>query len=96
MCFVSVLVSTIFVRCKRPTRPKASDKYVPCTVCFGFFAKCELWKHVKNCRKKHGAQNQVRRNVVSAGMLLLHTAPGAGEGLKKYVLSLGQHDTVIL
>jgi hypothetical protein len=33
---------------------------------------------------------------VSAGMLMLSTAPGAGEGLKKNVLSLGQHGTVIL
>lgn len=33
-------------------RPKSDGKpsnYVPCSLCFGYYAKDELWRHVKRC-----------------------------------------------
>jgi hypothetical protein len=44
-------VGTI-VPCKRPARPKASDKYVPCTMCFVFLPNASFGSMLKTAAKK--------------------------------------------
>lgn len=62
------------------SRPKISAtktqtaNYVPCTYCFGYYKKRDLWRHAKRCKQGLGqSASKSRENCVSNGKLLMKT-----------------------
>ncbi|XP_071833308.1 uncharacterized protein [Apostichopus japonicus] len=58
----------------RPNFTADPDDYLPCSDCFGYYAKSDLWKHRCPFRKHVGAQNAKpakRRNYIKEGKMML-------------------------
>jgi hypothetical protein len=82
---------------KRPSKSKEPQNYVPCKLCLGFYAKTDLWKHVRQCKLNHPEEaSLLRRNAVASGRQLLPCADNQSQGLKDNVLSVMNADEVSL
>ena len=50
----------------RPTDPSVhSESYVPCEICYGYYTRRELWRHVRRCQLRVNNAQEASESLVS-------------------------------
>lgn len=76
----------------RPSNATSVTSYVPCTYCFGYYAKSDLWKHVKRCpfniHDSSESKTRHRERHVEKGKLLMLKSSTSTLHLSKILATL--------
>ena len=68
------------------------DMYRPCTSCYGFFLKVDLWRHNKHCIA--GGKNSGRKYAFESDMLLYGGLQCCDEALREGIISTMRNDDI--
>ena len=86
---------------RRPSvmEEKEQGSYLPCSICFAFIKKTDLWKHMKVCKKNHNKSTEssaAPHDYQKASKALLPVADTTAREFRKYILDDMRHDNVSL
>lgn len=75
----------------RSRSEQSPHNYVTCSHCLGYYAKTDLWKHVKRCLLAGDGVKKHNRHVAQ-GKLLLPTSDGVSDSLHSILATLKNDD----
>lgn len=72
-----------------------AEDFIPCPDCAGYFAKCSLWRHQKNCTIRKGKGNKRSSPCQKAGKALLPTKASCNSKLPEILAGMRADDIVL-
>ena len=84
---------------RRPVNDTDVMNYVSCSGCLAFFAKGDLWKHIKSCPKQRSYSSQEKTRPHEhqrASAALLPVSDSATHSFKSHILQAMKHDRISL
>jgi len=86
---------------RRPKNKCQPSDFIPCSHCFGFFKKVDMWRHIKNCKFREQESVGTKENGVVANCIFMlegaieneGLVDGSSKELKKHLTSM-RNDTV--
>jgi hypothetical protein len=86
----------VIVPYRRPAEEVDYKEYLPCDYCHGFFKRCRLWEHRRNCPLKGPTKQFGQHRIQSQCAMLLPCVQNVSLYMKENILQKMQHDEISL